>query len=257
MQRSFPCVAALVMALLAGCGPRLGTIAVEPPVTSSKIPPRIKGSKPASQRILCDRVLEDFVSTPEGAFPTAWRTRKDDEKAAAVETGAYVVERESGRSVLHATYRDQPITIALPVEGWDLDAYPILQWSWRAVRLPERADERDLGTNDSTASVYVVWEVGLPFMIRGIRYAWSSTLPVGTTISRRLGYDKVVVMSSGPSSEWKTARVDVRQHYAELFGRDDAAPPSGIAVLTDADSTGSVSEAYYADFRLCRIVSEP
>ena len=166
-----------------------------------------------------------------------------------------MVERQPERSVLHATYQDQPITIALPLEDWDLDAYPILQWSWRAVRLPKGADERNSGTNDSTASVYAVWEVGLPFMVRGIRYAWSTTLSVGTTISRRLGYDKVVVLESGPSTEWRTARVNVKQHYAKLFERDDKAPPSGIAILTDADSTGSESEAYYADFRLCRIVS--
>jgi hypothetical protein len=208
--------------------------------------------RPAQDEIICDRVLDDFSSSQVGTFPSAWHTRSASDRPAAIE--AYVVKSEDAKKILHATYGSQPITIALPVDDWDLEQYPILQWSWRAVVLPQGADERAAATNDSAASVYVVWEVGLPFMIRGIRYAWSTTLPIGTTVSRRLGYDRVVVMSSGlEEPDWRTERVNVKDHYRELFGRDELERPAGVAILTDADSTGTQAEAYYADIRLCRI----
>ena len=246
------CALALSAVVSAGCGPELGTIAVEPSVPTPKSAKRIA----AHEEILCDRILENFDATSEGAFPSKWHTRSASDKPIAIETEAYVVRREGERNVLHATYRDQPITIALPVDDWDLEQYPILQWSWRAVVLPPGADEREGATNDSAAGVYVIWEIGVPFMIRSVKYAWSSMLPVGTTVSRRLGHDQVVVMSSGrePSDGWRTTRVNVKEHYRELFERDELERPSGIAILTDADSTGTEAEAYYADFRLCRVV---
>jgi hypothetical protein len=80
-------------------------------------------------------------------------------------------------------------------------------------------------------------------------------LPVGTRSSKRLGYDQMLVVESGQDrvGSWQTVRVDVRAHYRAFFGRDDSASPTGIAVMTDADATASHAEAYYADFRLCRV----
>jgi len=250
MTWSIRCAFALTAVMSAGCGPQLGTIAVEPSVPT----PKAMRKPAAHDEVLCDRVLEDFGSSAEGTFPDSWHTRTESDKPLAVESGAYVVAREGGKSLLHATYRDEPITIALPIADWDLEQYPILQWSWRAAVLPENGDEREGPTNDSAAGVYVVWEIGVPFMIRSIKYAWSTTLPVGTTVSRRLGHDKVVVMSSGrePSDGWRTVRVNVKDHYRKLFERDELERPGGIAILTDADSTGTQAEAYYADIRLCR-----
>jgi hypothetical protein len=179
----------------------------------------------------------------------------EEDPAQILERSLYVVEEQSGRRVLHAKFLRETVTLALVVEHWNLDVHPILQWQWKAVSLPVGGKETDSSANDTGAAVYAIWRVGFPFQLRGIKYAWSSTLPVGTHSSKRLGYDQMLVVESGQKhvGSWQTERVNVRAHYRELFGRDDAPSPTGIAVMTDADATSSQAEAYYADFRLCRI----
>lgn len=208
----------------------------------------------APTKVVCDRVLENFSSSKVGAFPHGWRTKEADQMALASKDGRFVVEQDGGRKVLHVTYRDQALTIGKSFEGWDLAQYPVLQFQWKAVKLPTGGNEDSMSHNDCGAAVYGFWDVGFPFSVNSIKYTWSSTLKVGTEISKRLGHDFVRVMQSGTAGvgRWHTVRVDVRADYQRLFKTDRPPAPSGIAVLTDADATGSEAEAYYADFRLCR-----
>lgn len=205
-------------------------------------------------RIVCDRVIEDFSATPVGAFPIGWRTRDPDEMPEAKAKGLYVVERKDGRKALHATYRDTAITIGKKIPSWSLEQYPYLEWEWRVEVLPERGNEGDGSRNDSAAGVYVIWDIGFPFHVDGIKYAFSTTLPRGTRLSRRFGHDQLLVIESGAARRgtWRRVRVDVRDHHARFFEREEPRNPDGIALLTDADATSSAAEAYYANFRLCR-----
>jgi len=205
-------------------------------------------------KVVCDRVLEDFSASKVGAFPTGWRSKEASEMSLATSSGRYVVEQDGARKVLHATYRDQAVTIGKGFDGWDLNQYPVLQFQWKASKLPKGGNEDSMSQNDCGAAVYGFWDIGFPFSVNSIKYSWSSTLKVGTEISKRLGHDFVRVMQSGESGvgQWHTVRVDVRSDYQRLFKTGDLPAPSGIAVLTDADATRSEAEAYYADFRLCR-----
>jgi hypothetical protein len=204
--------------------------------------------------VVCDRVVEDFGNSSPGAFPQGWRARDEDDTAYARTSRTFVVEEHGGRNVLHATFRGRTVTIGRPVGDWDIDRYPILEWRWRVVSIPEGADERDPKRNDSAAAVYAIWDVGFPMMVRGLKYAWSSSVPIGTRASKRLGYDHLVVVDSGPSrlGRWQTVRVDVRSDAARAFKKRNLGAPDGIAVFTDADATRSAAEVYYADFKLCR-----
>jgi len=205
-------------------------------------------------KVVCDRVLEDFSASKVGAFPTGWRSKEASEMSLATASGRFVVEQDGARKVLHATYRDQAITIGKAFDGWDLNQYPVLQFQWKASKLPKGGNEDSMSHNDCAAAVYGFWDIGFPFSVNSIKYSWSSTLKVGTEISKRLGHDFVRVMQSGESGvgQWHTVRIDVRSDYQRLFKTGDLPGPSGIAVLTDADATRSEAEAYYADFRLCR-----
>ena len=202
---------------------------------------------------MCDRIVEDFSSSTPGEFPSGWHAQGGDDPAGVLGKSLYVVEEQAGQRVLHAKFLRETVTIARVVPDWSLEERPILQWKWKAVSLPDGGRETDSSLNDTGAAVYAIWKIGFPFYLRGIKYAWSSTLPVGTRSSKRLGYDQMLVVESGPEriGTWQTVRVDVRANYREFFGRDDADSPTGIAVMTDADATSSQAEAYYADFRLC------
>ena len=235
---------------LAGCA--AGTQIGHEPVTP--LQPASRHDDFEQPRVVCDWVVDSFQSSPLGAFPEGWAVRDEGQLPLAQQRGAYQVEMLDGQRVLHARYVGEAITIGRPVPGWDLAQYPILEWRWKAVTLPEGANEAELSTNDSAASVYVVWKIGLPFMIDGIRYTWSSSLLPGTHISRRFGHDHVLVVQSGASDGWHTERVDVGRHHQRFLDEDEPRPPAGIALLSDADATGSAAEAYFADFKLCRRV---
>jgi hypothetical protein len=191
--------------------------------------------------------IADFTKDPVGAFPAGWKVRKDEGKA------VYSIQDEGGRRVLRAVSKAVGIQAALPHE-WDLDAYPILAWSWRPVVFPRGADERRSATNDSVLAVYLL----VPYSrIRGpkaVKYIWSEQVPTGTALSSNGGLTRVVVLRSGTErrGQWVDERVDARADYRRLFGDDQTPRPAGIAVLTDSDDTRSSAEGDYANFRVCR-----
>lgn len=206
------------------------------------------------RELVCDYMLENFSASKVGQFPVGWRTRDADQMPLVQQKQIYVVAKEGKRKVLHARYRDTAITIGKSVKGWNLDDYPVLQWQWKAVKLPTGGNEDRHGKNDCAASIYSFWDIGFPFQVDSVKYTWSSTLKVGTQLRKRLGHDYVRVLESGTRalSQWRTMRVNLKEDHRRLFGKQQTRHPSGIALLTDADATNSEAEAYYADFRLCR-----
>ena len=191
--------------------------------------------------------LADLRNDPVGAFPAEWQVRKDEGK------GVYSVREEDRRRVLHAASKGQGIQAVLQHE-WDLDAYPILAWSWRPVVFPRGADERRSSTNDSVLAVYLL----VPYSrIRGpkaVKYIWSERVPTGTPLSSNHGLTQVVVLRTGTDKkgQWADERVDARTDYKRLFGESETPNPAGIAVLTDSDDTQSSAEGDYANFRVCK-----
>jgi hypothetical protein len=202
--------------------------------------------------LICDRVLEDFSASVPGEFPRGWRTKHEHNAAEARERRLYVVETIDGAPALHATYGTHTITVVRGLPRWDLARYPVLAWRWRAVLLPAGGDEGDAERNDSAASVYLVWDVGFPFRVADLRFAWSTTLPAGRTLTKRLGTERIVVAESGPADGWRHVQVDLLAEASALLGLDAPPSPAFLALTTDADATASSAEAFYADFRLCR-----
>ncbi|MEM9694157.1 MAG: DUF3047 domain-containing protein [Myxococcota bacterium] len=201
--------------------------------------------------LVCDRPISAFETAPLESFPPGWGSRDSDKIEVAQAT--YLVVEDEGQHVLRGRWRDKTTTIGIQIKDWDLDVYPVLQWRWKAVTLPAGANESNSDTNDTGAAVYAIWKVGFPMFVRGIKYAWSSSLPVGTRTSKRMKYDQMLVLESGEEhlNRWQLAQVDVREH-AQAYFETEVGPPDGIAVMTDADSTKTSAEAYFADFKLCR-----
>jgi hypothetical protein len=216
-------------------------------------PPALADGDAAEGALVCDRILEDFSASVPGEFPRGWRTKHAHNAAEAREEGIYVVERIDGAPALHATYGTHTITVVRELPSWDLSTYPVLAWRWSAVRLPAGGDEGDPDRNDSAASVYLVWDVGFPFRVADLRLAWSTTLPVGRTIARRLGRERIIIAEAGPANgEWREVAVDLLGEARSLLGADAPPSPALLALTTDADATASSAEALYAEFRLCR-----
>ena len=205
-------------------------------------------------------VIDDFSKARIGEQPSDWKLRKDSGK------GIYTVQEENGRRFLHAASRGLGIQLAKEYE-WDLKAYPVLAWSWRAVEFPKGSDERESKGNDSAASVYLL----VPYSkIRGpkaVKYIWSERVPAGTRLTSNGGLTQATVVRSGTEQgrsgaeqgrsgekkgEWVEERMNVRDDFLKFFNEKDVPKPAGIAVLTDSDDTNSSAQGDYANFRVCR-----
>jgi hypothetical protein len=191
-------------------------------------------------------VLEDFAAAPVGVFPAAWRARKDAGQ------GVYSVQEEGGLRFLRAFSRGLGIQAARQQE-WDLDAYPVLAWSWRPLEFPRGANERD-GKNDSALAVYLVVPYSRVAGPKAVKYIWSEVVPEGARLESNSGLTQVRVLRSGAGQrgEWVQERVNARDDFRQFFGTADTPRPAGIAVLTDADDTRSSARGDYANFRACR-----
>jgi hypothetical protein len=194
------------------------------------------------------KTIDDFSKAKVGEFPADWKPRKDTGK------DAYRVMEEPGLRFLHAAVQGLGVQAAKQYE-WDLDAYPVLTWSWRPLEFPKGGDERESKTNDSALAVYLLVNYSRVAGPKAVKYIWSERVPVGTRLSSNVGLTQVRVLRSGAPAkkgEWVEERVNARDDYKKYFDVQETPKPAGIAVLTDSDDTSSTAQGDYASFRACR-----
>ena len=191
--------------------------------------------------------LEDFANASVGQFPSGWRARKEEGKA------VYSVRDEEGIRFLHAAANGLGIQAAKEI-AWDLNAYPILVWSWRPVEFPKGGDERQSSTNDSALAVYMLVDYSQIRGPKAVKYIWSERVPVGTHLTSNMGLTQVRVLRSGAPDDrqWVEERVNVREDFKKYFSESETPKPAGIAVLTDSDDMKSSAQGDYRAFRACR-----
>ena len=133
----------------------------------------------------------------------------------------------------------------------DLDEYPVLSWAWKVTRLPGGGDVRHAATDDQAVQVYVVfprWPAPRSTS-EVIGYIWDTTAPAGARLtSPKAPNVRLVVVESGRESlgVWRRYQRNVRDDYVAAFGHR---PPrvGSVAVMTDGDDTGSLTEALVGD----------
>lgn len=192
-------------------------------------------------------VIEDFAKARVGEFPADWNARDEAGKA------AYAVQEEGGLRFLQADSRGLGLQAGRKFE-WDLQAYPVLAWSWRPRQFPDGADERSSKSNDSVLSVYAVFPHWVPGTVRSVKYIWSAVVPKSTHLTSSGGRTQVLVLRSGTEGkdQWGEERVNVLEDFKKFFKTGSVPVPEGLAVLTDSDDTGSRARGDYAKFRVCR-----
>lgn len=191
--------------------------------------------------------VDDFAKSSPGEFPSDWHVRDEPGKT------VYAVREEGGLRFLAADSRGLGIQAGRKFE-WDLEAYPVLAWSWRPRQFPDGADERHSKTNDSALAVYAVFPHWLPGTVESVKYVWSTVVPKGMRLASSGGRTQVRVLRTGTDGkdQWVEERVNAREDYKRFFKTSSAPKPEGLAVLTDADHTESRARGDYAKFRVCR-----
>ena len=189
--------------------------------------------------------LDDFSGGVLGEFPLEWKPRKESGRP------VYSIREEGGRRFLRGIARRIGIQAGREV-AWNLEAYPVLAWSWRPIEFPTNSDERRSSANDSAVSVYAVFPSSV-VSVKSVKYIWSRVVPVGTHLTSSAGSTQVRVLRSSPQvGRWADEQVNVREDYLKYFGGSEVPRPGGIAVLTDSDDTKSSAQGDYANFRVCK-----
>ncbi len=212
---------------------------------------------PAAAQAPVQPVLVDgFEQDAEGADPSRWwgtsgyRLIRPD--PANREEGEYfAIHKEGDSRFLRLRVVDESVRLILPNGrgmDWKLASHPRISWRWRANHLPPGAREDTI--NDTGGAVYVIFTMDRFRGPRSIKYTYSSTLPVGTVLSK--GRLKIVVVSSGLRStgEWLRVERDVEADYRRLFGRAPPDEPVSIAIWSDSDTTHSMAEIDFDDLML-------
>lgn len=194
-------------------------------------------------------ILEQFEYPEQlGRFPGNWEGRVGwrNKKAKKKEDLYYTIQAENGDHFLRAETVGRATNAGQPVEI-NLRVWNMLRWRWRVHSLPADGNETRKKTNDSAASVRLVF--GTRILPKTLKYVWSATLPAGTyTESPHHEGTKVIVLQSGSEKmgAWIWEEVNAYEDYKRLFGSDPRLVQA-VAVLTDSDNTKTFVKADYDD----------
>jgi hypothetical protein len=189
-------------------------------------------------------LIEDWSKQPEGktGIPEGWKGQSWGSPKYD-----FRVETADGHKVLHLKSDGDSSAIVKEVKV-DVAAWPIIEWTWRVVKLPAGGDARKSATDDEAAQVYVVFP-RFPSAVRSrvIAYIWDTTAPVGSVFkSEKTGTVTYVVVRSGPAdlNKWLTERRNVLEDYKKIYGENPSEEVGVISVLIDSNDTRSSAEAF-------------
>ena len=161
----------------------------------------------------------------------------------------YETVRRDGRTVVRATSRGTASGLYLR-RRVDLDATPILRWTWRVDGTLGDVDERTRAGDDYAARVYVIRSHPVfLWRTRAVSYVWASNRAAGETWPNAYtDASRHVAVRSGDAraGQWVDERRDVRADFRALFG-ESVRHVDAVAIMTDTDDTGGAAVAYYGD----------
>ena len=208
------------------------------------------------------REIDTFTSSGRSGQLDGWQSFDNDLEE------CYEIGEEENNYFLKARTKDRGSIIAKAC-NYHLKEFPVITWRWRALLLPEGADERYKRSGDSVAGIYIIFPsiinpgrfnskwgsiIPVPDSLKPecIKYVWSASLPIGTVIdSPYAKKTKIVVLQNGtsPLNTWVTEEVNVYEDYKRLFSKEPD-EVQAVGILTDADDTSSEAMADYDDIFL-------
>ena len=132
----------------------------------------------------------------------------------------------------------------------DLVKTPFLNWHWQVDHSLHHLAENTKSGDDYAARIYIAINGGIFFWrTLALSYVWSSDKPKGAIWDNAFSsHVKMLAIESGNSQagKWDFEKRNVRVDLQKSFGRDfryiDA-----VAIMTDTDSSGQSTTAYYGD----------
>lgn len=167
----------------------------------------------------------------------------------------YNIEKEGEESYISASSREAASALYHPIK-LDMRQKPILSWRWKAGKFPLKHNPEEIKNRDQddfVARVYVIFPSLSFTRWRALEYIWAENIEEGTIESSPYSDNlKLIVAESGRNENggWKSEARDVYEDYVKAFGEEPKLNIGAIAIMTDADSTGSSAQAFYDDIKI-------
>lgn len=191
-------------------------------------------------------VIEDWTANrvSQRGIPSGWTGEGFGRRA----DYDFTIEQAGEARVLHLKSNDEHSTIVKDITGMvRLKETPILEWTWKASKLPTGGDVRHKDTTDIAAQLYIIWP-RFPALLRSriIGYVWDATTPAATMVkSEKTGTVTFIVLRSGTKDlgKWLTERRNVAEDYRDIFG-EFPENPAAITISIDSNDTHSTAESF-------------
>lgn len=132
----------------------------------------------------------------------------------------------------------------------DLNATPIMHWSWRVDKVYSGLNEKTKAGDDYVARVYAIIDGGiLKWRTRAINYVWASSAALGKPFANPYRDELMMVpMRTGTreAGRWHEESRNVQADFRKFYDRA-AEQIDGIALMTDCDNHDGRGEAYFGD----------
>ncbi len=200
--------------------------------------------------------VDNFESYKLGSVPWYSQTKKYSKQVYSIKSESYHGKKNKylqAKTAKYAEFLAQKINI-------DIVKYPFLNWKWRANHLPIKGDESVRKFCDASASVYVVLSMS-KIKPRTMKYTWSTTLSKDTITKSPFAFwpakCDIVVLQSGPElkGQWIREKRNILKDYHYFYPSDKKIRSKMIpllAIMSDGDSTGTLSAADYDDIYFSR-----
>jgi len=190
-------------------------------------------------------LIEDWTKIPVGTtgLPPGWKAQSWGNP----KYNNFVIVNDDSRAALHMKSANDAALISNEIKGKvNTNDTPIIEWSWKAVVLPENGNACKKATDDQAVQIYVVWP-HFPEAVRSriLGYIWDTTQPVGTVCrSEKTSTVTYFVLRSGTADlgKWMTERRNVCEDYKRVYN-EDCESPAGVSVAIDSNDTRSTAES--------------
>ncbi|MEW6615183.1 MAG: DUF3047 domain-containing protein [Thermodesulfobacteriota bacterium] len=179
----------------------------------------------------------------ENGVPLGWELEK---KEGNVDIR---IEHVGDNFYLHFVSRRSSFGVKKKV-AFRIEDFPILNWAWKAGKLPKGGDVRGKSTDDQAAQVYIAFpKFPATLNTRIIGYIWDNECSKGSTVTSQWWSKlKCIVLrdKTDKLNQWFKERRNVYEDYKRLFGED---PPKvgGISLYINSQHTKSSAESYFDD----------
>lgn len=207
-------------------------------------------------------------SAPGAALPEGWQPYR---LANSRRETRYSLALAENGTVLEARADNSASALLYPLRA-DPGRTPWISFSWRTMRLIDKADMRTKAGDDYPARVYVIFDYDIARLPLGERvklrmarsiwgdrvpaaalcYVWEPRQPAGysqwSAYTTRL---RMIVAESGGArlGQWVRVERNVAEDFRAAFG-EEPPPISAVIVAADTDNTAETSLTWFGDISL-------